>query len=72
MQLFIFKTNIKSREKVISISSLFENMNSVFDWNIDLQDIDNVLRIEASETINEADLIHLVRTKGFYCETLND
>ena len=48
------------------------NINSVVDWNVDLQDIDKVLRIEAKETIKESEIINLIRTQGFYCETLND
>ena len=72
MQLFILKTNIKSKQKAATLAPLFENINSVLDWNVDLQDIDKVLRIEAKETVKESEIINLIRTQGFYCETLND
>lgn len=72
MQLFILKTNIKNKRKASSIAPILENMNTVLDWNIDLQDIDKVLRIEAKETVKESEIINLIRTQGFYCETLND
>lgn len=72
MQIFILKTNIKSKQKAATLKPVFEKTPAVLDWNIDLQDIDKVLRIEAAETVKESEIINLIRTQGFYCETLND
>lgn len=72
MQLFILKTNIKNKQKIATLTPVFKNTPAVLNWNVDLQDIDKVLRIEAKETVKESDIINLIRTQGFYCETLND
>ncbi|WP_262509407.1 hypothetical protein [Urechidicola croceus] len=41
-------------------------------WTIDQEDIDNVLRIKATDNLNENVVIELIKTKGFYCDVLPD
>lgn len=72
MTLLIFKTDIKSKKKIETIHSLFKNLSSITNWNIDTQDIDNVLRIETTGQLKEQELISLIQTQGFYCESLPD
>ncbi|QCX38865.1 hypothetical protein FF125_10615 [Aureibaculum algae] len=72
MELLIFKTDIKSRKKVKSIKPLFKNHSDILQWSIDLEDIDNVLRIEATDNLSENEIIDLVQLNGFYIETLPD
>ena len=72
MELLIFKTNIKTRKKVKTIKSLFEYQSSIIKWSIDLEDIDKVLKVNITETLNENDIKNLIKVKGFYCEALPD
>ncbi|NMH86270.1 hypothetical protein [Flavivirga algicola] len=72
MHLLIFETNIKSEEKVKSIQSTFSKHNDILKWSIDLEDVDNVLKIEATDNITETDIINIVKTHGFYIEALAD
>ncbi len=72
MNLLIFRTDIKTKKKVKALTPLFNNHPVITDWSIDLEDIDNVLRIEVQGDLNEKDIIHLVKTYGFYCEALAD
>ena len=72
MELLIFKTDIKSRKKVKTIKPLFKNHSDILQWSIDLEDIDNVLRIEATDNLSENEIIDLVQLNGFYIETLPD
>ena len=72
MTLLIFKTDIKSKKKIETIHSLFKKLSSITNWNIDTQDIDNVLRIETTGQLKEQELISLIQTQGFYCESLPD
>lgn len=72
MKLVILKTNIRSKRKVNRIKPIFNNMPSILNWSIDTQDIDNVLRIEATENLHEVDIIHLIKKYGFYAEALSD
>jgi len=72
MELLIFKTNIKTRKNVKTIKSLFEYQSSIINWSIDLEDIDKVLKVNITETLNENDIKNLIKIKGFYCEALPD
>ena len=70
MKLLIFRTDIKTKKKVKTIKSLFNNNLNILNWSIDTKDIDNVLRIETKENVNESEIIHLVKEQGFYCADL--
>ncbi|MFC5047452.1 hypothetical protein ACFSTE_07010 [Aquimarina hainanensis] len=72
MELLIFCTDIKSRKKVRSISPTFNKHSDIINWSVDIEDIDNVLRIEATENLSEDDVINLVQTKGFFIQPLSD
>ena len=72
MHLLIFETDIKSKKKIKSLKPLLNKHSDILKWSIDLEDIDNVLRIEATTNITESDIIDMVRTHGFYIETLTD
>ncbi len=72
MELLIFRTDIKSKKSVKSLKSIFNNHSDIIKWSIDLEDIDNVLRIEATKNLLEENVIDLVKVKGFYIKTLSD
>ncbi len=72
MKLLIFKTDIKTKKKIKTIKPLLNGLSTIINWSIDIEDIDNVLRIETSENLDEKDIINLVKTNGFNCEVLTD
>ncbi|MBG6130257.1 hypothetical protein IWQ47_001660 [Aquimarina sp. EL_43] len=72
MELLIFRTDIKSKKKVRSLKPVLNNHSDIIKWSIDLEDIDNVLRIEATTNLSEGDVIDLVEIQGFYIKTLSD
>jgi len=72
MNLFILRTNIKTKAKLDSIKSLFNNHSKIIEWSIDLEDIDNVLKVRSVKSFNESDLKNLLNIKGFNCEALPD
>ncbi|MDD7887066.1 hypothetical protein [Flavivirga sp. 57AJ16] len=72
MHLLIFETDIKSKKKVKSLKPILNEHADILKWSIDLEDIDNVLRIEATNNITENEIIDMVKTRGFYIETLTD
>ncbi|MDC9723242.1 MAG: hypothetical protein PSN34_10815 [Urechidicola sp.] len=71
-KLLIFRTDIKTKKKVKALKTLFNNNTNILDWSIDLEDIDNVLWIKATEQLAESDVINLIKQKGFYCDVLID
>ncbi|MCK0136089.1 hypothetical protein [Arenibacter sp. S6351L] len=72
MELLIFQTDIKSKKKVKSISPILNGRSDILKWSIDLEDIDNVLRIEATENLLEEEVINLAKVKGFHVKALSD
>lgn len=72
MELLIFQTDIKSKKKVKSLKPVLNSHSDIINWSIDLEDIDNVLRIEATSNLLEEDVIDLVKIKGFNIEALTD
>ncbi len=72
MNLLIFRTNIGTQKMVKSLESLFRNIPTILGWSVDLEDIDNVLRIEATGELEETDIINHLKISGFQCETLED
>ncbi|MDE1205442.1 hypothetical protein [Tenacibaculum larymnensis] len=72
MKLFIYGTDIDTKKKEDSIRQLFNQDNNIINVSIDLEDVDNVLRIEATDITTEADIINKVKEKGFNCMELAD
>ena len=72
MNILIFKTDIKSTKSESEIRPIFNHNKTITKWTIDKKDIDNVLRIEAEESLTEKDIINLMKSSGFSCEILND
>ena len=72
MKQLIFRTNIVTRQNVKAITSLFKHQSNIIKWSIDLEDIDKVLKVNTTESLNENDVKNLVNVKGFHCEPLPD
>lgn len=70
--LHIFRTDIKTKKKVKSIKPVLDNIPNIQEWSIDLEDTDNVLRVEARNNLTANEVILLIKTYGFYCEELED
>lgn len=71
MNILIFKTNLHNPELVTRVKPVIQNMPGVQKWNVDIQDCDNVLRIEASELSARA-VEMVLQDAGYYCEELED
>ncbi|MBX2827588.1 MAG: hypothetical protein KTR22_05465 [Flavobacteriaceae bacterium] len=72
MELFIFRTDIKSKKKVKTIKRILNAHIEVLHWTVDLEDIDNVLRVETTEYLSEKDIVELISHQGFYIQPLPD
>lgn len=67
----IFKTNVESEEQLQQAGLLLNAADSVIKWNIDREDIDNVLRVE-STLPHIDDIMKIMVDAGFACEELID
>ncbi len=71
-KLLILRTDIKTKKKVKSVKPYFNNHSDIIKWSIDIEDIDNVLKIQARSNLSEKDMINQIKTLGFYCDELDD
>lgn len=70
-EVLLFKTNIASEEDEERLAPLLDNHNAISKWNVDREDIDNVLRVETKE-LDAPGVIVMVTATGFKCEELED
>lgn len=70
IRIHVFKTNIETEEDVNHIKKSLDSNHKISQWSVDLEDIDRVLRIEASKNLSENDIIDMIKSKGFYCRDL--
>ena len=71
MGVYVFKTDINSASLIESVKPLLNSNQYISDWSIDIEDIDNVLRIISVELL-ENEIIQIIKSKGFICEALPD
>ena len=69
MEVLVFKTDIVGKADSETLAHILTNDRRIRNWNIDQDDIDNVLRIESSE-MSPTDIIELVKDLGYMCEEL--
>ena len=71
IEVLVFKTNLKFKKDIDLIAPVLTHNRGIIRWNVDQQDIDNVLRIETLQLQTE-DVIGLVTNAGYFCEELPD
>ncbi|HMC84885.1 MAG TPA: hypothetical protein VKI61_05140 [Chitinophagaceae bacterium] len=71
MEVLILKTNIRYMKQVKTVAPLLDGRDNISRWNIDLEDIDKVLRIESND-IELTEIVQLIQDAGFHCEELAD
>lgn len=69
MPVLVFKTSVKYKYQVKHLSFALDSLISEGAWNFDLDDCDNILRVE-SESISCAEVISLMKQLGYNCEDL--
>jgi hypothetical protein len=71
MEILVFKTNLDNPELVNQVKPVIQAMPGIRKWNVDIQDCDNVLRIEATE-LSPRSVEMVLQNAGYYCEELED
>lgn len=72
MNIIILKTNLGTPLKVASAGRALAHQPFIKDWSVDLEDIDNVLRVEAEDQLHETDVMALLQQCGAIGEPLTD
>ena len=64
--ILLFKTNCTTVADKLALQLLLEKQDGIEEWNIDLEDVDCVLRI-ITYTINHNYIIKLLNHHGYKC-----
>ena len=68
----VFKTSVTTSYKANEVKPLLDNlMDTSEKWNFDLEDCDNILRVEAV-SVKASTIIKNLEKAGFVCEELED
>jgi len=66
---YVFKTSVETDEDIKKIKPKLDSMLTNLRWNFDLEDCDNILRVEAPYILPTA-IIDLLVESNFECQEL--
>lgn len=69
MDVLVFKTDVTSKKKVSKVSYLLTSFKNIEQWNFDLEDCDNILRI-VSNGLSPRYIESVLHQAGIGCEEL--
>lgn len=67
---YVFKTSIKTEKTVKQLTPELNLLLPQTKWNFDLEDCDNIFRVETSREEIKDLVLHFLREKNFFCEEL--
>ncbi len=68
--ILVFKTSITSKREIKQLKPVLNNLIAKNGyWNFDLEDCDNIFRVE-TKTIKPNTILQVFKSFGFYCEEL--
>lgn len=70
MDILVFKTNVIDRKQVRKLFPVLKMLDGIQRWNVDLHDIDKVLRIEAV-SISPRYIETIMQQAGYFCKELD-
>jgi hypothetical protein len=69
IEILVFKTNLTDTKRISDVEPLLDVHPHIVQWNVDLKDCDNVLRI-VSRNIEAKEVENILLNAGYYCEEL--
>lgn len=69
MYIHVFKTNLNDTRRINDIESSLDMHPDIIEWNVDLNDSDNILRV-VSHIATPERIEQVVLSAGYYCEEL--
>jgi len=69
MDVLVFATSVEKPWQVSRVKPLLTAVPAINGWNFDLEDCDNILRIEAKD-VSPRYIETLLKTAGFECREL--
>ena len=71
MEVFVFRTGVAKQEQIQNIAPHLNSLRGVNKWSFDLEDHENILRIEAVG-ISPAEIERTLLRANYFCEELPD
>ena len=71
MEVLVFKTNLRFKKQINEVTPHINNLQGIARWNVDLDDIDNILRVEA-RNLSPRVVEHTLLQAGYVCKELED
>ncbi|TDH26225.1 hypothetical protein EXU57_12105 [Segetibacter sp. 3557_3] len=71
MNILVFRTNIRHKRHINLVTPHLDTIAGIRKWNVDLQDKDRILRIEALDVI-PLTIERVLEQAGYYCKELED
>ena len=68
--IFVFKTSVKTKIQVKKLKPHIDKILPNEKWNFDLEDVDNILRIDSEENIG-LEIIELLSSHNHTCDELD-
>jgi hypothetical protein len=69
MDILVFKTNLRYKKHITSLTPHLQSFNGIMEWNVDLKDCDKILRIKALNVLPSS-IENVVQGAGYFCEEL--
>lgn len=69
--IYVFKTSVKSKKSIKGLTLQLNKIEAVSSWNFDLEDCDNILRIDSQKNIVK-NITKILNDFSFECEELNE
>jgi hypothetical protein len=69
MDILVFSTSVKQKRQVSKVTTLLTKIPAIAQWNFDLEDCDNILRIEA-DNVSPRYIEQLLIGAGIHCREL--
>jgi hypothetical protein len=69
IEILVFKTNLTDTKRISDVEPLLDVHPHIVQWNVDLKDCDNILRI-VSRNIEAKEVENILLNAGYYCEEL--
>ncbi|MCG8576400.1 MAG: transporter suffix domain-containing protein [Flavobacteriales bacterium] len=66
---YVFKTSITNETDILIVQSQFDTLLKGTKWNFDLEDCDNILRVESRSNITQT-VIEILNEHNYECEEL--
>jgi hypothetical protein len=70
-EVLVFKTSVCNQTDISKLKAHIDNVIKKGKWNFDLEDCDNILRVESKKNVTEV-IIDILNKHGFECAELED